>query len=830
MKSNARTALLLTAMLLPACSRGPRPQTPTPANADQAATPQDTGPGAGRGGQGASQPRPYPRVITAEARTVTGLFKAHRIDERLYFEIPQREMDRDMLILGRSTAFQRGRNINVFIHFEREGNRILLRRNAYDVTAAPTANISRAIEAMRSGPIIAAFNVEAWGPDSTAVIEVTRLFTSNVPEITGLNNPQTDRSFIESVAAYPTNIEVEATQTANQPPAPNAGGGGRGGAAQQPQANTARMHYSLYKLPEQPMMPRLHDKRIGYNSIEFIDYGSPAHQAKSFEFIRRFRLEKKDPTAAISDPVKPIVYYIDPATPAWLQPWIKRGIEAWQEAYREAGFSNAILGMLPPSAEEDPDWSMFDARHSMIYWRPSTTENANGGQVVDPRSGEIIKGEVNMYHNVMNLLRNWYFTQVGPLDPRAQSLPLPDSLMGRLVEYVVTHEVGHSIGFPHNMKASAMYPADSVRSATFLRRMGGHVATLMDYSRFNYVAQPVDRIPPELLIPRIGPYDRFVVMWGHKPIPGAKTPQDEWATLDGWSREQDTIPWLRFTTDDSPNDPFDLTEAVGDQDAVKSSTLGLRNLQRVMGMMLSVAEKPGEDYSLLDELYGNAIGQWGRYNGHVAAIVGSAETQEKYGTGRRFMPTSRQRQRDALRYLWENAFRVPAWFLDEDILFRIEAEGQVRRIRQAQASVLNSLFNENRMNRLVEYEALLPAGESYTIADLLSDARNGAWTELSAARVTIDVYRRNLQRAYLEALDRLVNPPAPAPTPAGGGFGEQQQPRYNSDVRPAVRGHLQELDQAVQAAVPKAADGMTRLHLRDVHMEIQRILDPSVAR
>jgi len=482
--------------------------------------------------------------------------------------------------------------------------------------------------------------------------------------------------------------------------------------------------------------------------------------------------------------------------------------------------------MLPPPAEQDPDWSMFDARHSMIYWRPSTTENANGGQVVDPRSGEIIKGEVNMYHNVMNLLRNWYFTQVGPLDPRAQSLPLPDSLMGRLVEYVVTHEVGHSIGFPHNMKASAMYPADSVRSVTFLRKMGGHVATLMDYSRFNYVAQPEDRIPPDLLIPRVGPYDRFVVTWGHKPIPGARTPQDEWATLDRWSRTQDTIPWLRFTTDDSPNDPFDLTEAVGDQDAVHSSTLGLRNLQRVVGMMLKVAEKPGEDYSVLDELYGNAVGQWGRYNGHVAAIVGSAETQEKYGTGRRFTPTSRARQRDALRYLSENAFRVPAWFLDEDILFRIEAEGQVRRIRQAQASVLNSLFNENRMNRLVEYEALLPAGESYTIADLLGDAKNGAWTELSAARVTIDVYRRNLQRAYLEALDRLVNPPAPAPAVPGGPGGGPAQPRFNSDVRPAVRGHLQELDQAAQAAVPKAADGMTRLHLRDVHMEIQRILDP----
>jgi hypothetical protein len=805
---------------------------------DSAASPR----GGGAGGA-AAQPRPYARVITAEARTVNGLFKAHRVGERLYFEIPRNEYDKDMLILSRSLAGGGGgagfggggTQINLWVHWEREGNRVFLRRNTYDVAADPSRAISQAVDAMRYGGIIAAFNIEAWGPDSAAVIDVTRLFTTNIAELYAIQNPQNDRSFVESVAAYPATVNVVAVQTAQQTPQPAAGGrgggGGGGAAGGRPQTVTVRQHYSLYKLPEQPMMPRLHDKRIGFNSIQYIDYSRPEHQARTVRFIRRFRLEKRNPNAEISDPVQPIVFWIDPATPEWLVPWIKRGVDAWQPAFREAGFSNGIMGRVAPTAEEDPNWSMYDARHSMVYWRPSTTANATGGQVADPRSGEIIKAEVNMYHNVMNLVRNWYFTQVGPLDPRAQSLPLPDSLMGRLVEYVVTHEVGHAIGYPHNMKASAMYPADSVRSASFLRRMGGHVATLMDYSRYNYVAQPEDNIPVDMLVPGVGPYDRYVVMWGHKPIPGARRPEDEWPTLDRWSRMQDTIPWYRFTTEDSPNDPYDQTEAVGDQDAVKSSGLGMRNLKRVADMLLKVAEKPGEDYTLLEELYGNVVSQWGRYNGHVASIIGSAETQERYGTGRRFQPTSRQRQEEAVTYLAQNAFRVPAFILNDEILFRIQAEGQVARIRQAQAGVLNSLFNVARMNRLVEYEALQRGGTAYTLADLLGDTREAVWTELSAGTVRVDVYRRNLQRAYLEALDRLLNPPPPAAAAAPGGGGPggggAAAATASSDVRPAVRGHLVELDRAVESAIAKAGDGMTRLHLRDVRMEIERMLDPT---
>jgi hypothetical protein len=505
------------------------------------------------------------------------------------------------------------------------------------------------------------------------------------------------------------------------------------------------------------------------------------------------------------------------------------GVDKWQSAFRDAGFSNAIFGKIAPTPEQDPNFSLFDARHSVIYWRPSTVANATGGQIVDPRSGQILKGEVNMYHNIMELQKNWYFIQASPLDARAQKLPLPDSLMGRMVEYVVTHEIGHSIGFPHNMKASAMYPVDSLRSRTFLERMNGHVSTLMDYSRFNYVAQPEDNIPPHLLIPQLGPYDHYAVKWGYSPIPGARTPDEEKPTLDRWAREQDQFPWLRFTTPDAQGDPENNTEAVGDADAVKATTLGMKNLERVVASLIKVAEVPGENYDELETLYGEAVSQWGRYMGHVGAIVGGAYTQEKYGTGPRFTPLEKSRQREAVQYLNKTAFQVPSMFLDPAILRRIENSGVVERVRVRQTAVVNSLLSQPRLNRLIEFEALASRpSEAYTLSDLMGDLRTGIFGELSQGSVRVNVYRRNLQRAFVAAADARLNP-APVPAAAAAAFGgaAAQTPLAGSDVRAAMRAALQDLDALAAQALPKAADGMTRIHLRDLRTEIAKVLDTS---
>jgi len=823
-------ASTVAAVVVSACGGG-RPLISSPAPADPPtraagsdsvqATPTAPSGQAAAGQQGGQNGapgrgfRPYRQVIPVGALTQDGLFRTHRVEERLYFEIPPAQLGREMLLVIRN-AVEQGGGPTQFYRWDRNGNRILLWQQDYRVYADSASNLASTVEAMARGPLVASFNIETFGEDSAAVIDVTRLFTSNVVEFGAIRGIVPDRSYIERVTAFPDAINVVAIQTGIAQVA-----GAASDAPALPQSQTQRLHWSFTPLPEAPMMPRLHDSRVGFNSLTFIDYSLPDHSTTRRRYIVRHRLEKADPAAPISDPIEPIVYYVDRATPEWLIPYVLAGVRQWRPAFEEAGFSNAIEGRLAPSIEEDSTFSMFDARNSVIYWRATTTENATGGGIYDPRSGQILKGEVNMHHNVQNLLRNWYFTQVGPLDPRAWSLPLPDSLMGRLVEFAVAHEIGHSIGFPHNFKAAGMYPADSLRNEDFLRRMGGHVPTLMDYSRFNYVVQPEDSIPVDLLIPKVGPYDRFALKWGYSPIPGALTPEDEKPTLENWARMQDTIPWLRFDTPGTANDPTQLTEAVGNGDAVNSSTLALKNLDRVMDMMLSVAEKPGEDYALLRELYSNAISQWGRYNGHVAAMIGGAESQERRGTGVRFEPLSRERQKAAMAWLRANAFTTPERFLREDILLRIDPEGSVNRIRNAQMSVLATLLNETRIARLVEYEAINGHHRaSYTPADLMEDIRSGVWGELQNGSVRVDVYRRNLQRAHLRQIDLLLNPPRPP----GQGSTAPPPPPVASDLRPVLRSELRELDRRVATALARAADPMTRIHLEDVQIEIARVI------
>lgn len=803
-------AALAIALLASACAPKAAPR-PSP-------TPQAT-PG-GAASRTSTGPKPYKDVITSKAVTRAGVFSTHRLDDKLFFEIPRGELGSEMMMIARAVESTLqdpggffGGGAQRLVRWEREGNSVVLRGRSYRLQMDSTENLFRQVRGFQNLPVIARFDVAAWSPtDSNAVIDVTDLFLTYKQEMGAVQGATKDRSWFEHVATFPRNIEVEATQTGSARPTgapPTA----------PPTSQTMRLHWSFLKLPDTPMMPRYADNRVGFISTSYFDFSSREHESEQKRIIHRFKLVPKDTAAFLRgelvEPVEPIIYWIDPATPEWMKPWVKVGVDKWNVAFEQAGFKNAIRGEYAPA--DDPDWSIYDLRHSIIYWRPSTVANATGGQVVDPRTGQIIKGEVNMYHNIMQLQREWYFVQVSPLDVRAQRLPMPDSLMGRLVEYVVTHEIGHSIGFPHNMKASAMYPVDSIRSRGFLDRMGGHVATLMDYSRFNYVAQPEDSIPPHMLIPQVGPYDKFAVRWGYRPIPSARTPEAEVVTLDRWAREQDSVPWFRFSTSGAPNDPENLTEAVGDADAVRATMLGLRNLQRVMSNMRAATETSGRDYSLLTEMYGAAVSQWGRYMRHVAAVVGGAITQEKYGTGRRFEPVSEARQREAVAFLSRNAFQLPEMFLDDEILWRIESRGAVDRIRDAQTSLFATLLSPSKLNTLVDYEARL-GNRTYTLAEYMGDLRQGVWGDLNQSRVTTDVYRRNLQRAYIDRINTELNPPPPSPTAA-------RPTGWGSDVRAMYRAELKAIDQMASRAGSRATDAMTRVHLADVRSEIARALD-----
>lgn len=826
--------LVLLACGAMAASTVPLAQTQAPQQDQQQN--QDTA--GGRGGRGQQEPqiRPYERVITKDAVSKTGVFTTHRIKDRLYYEIPKDLLNRDFLWVSEIKATTLGAGQggqaagNRLVRWDRYGDRVFLRSVSYDISADPSTPIAVAVHDANYDPIVMAFNIEALGKDDAPVIEVTRLFTTDVPEFSGRTRVRArafdaTRSFVDRVATFPENIEVEAIQTYNNPPDDTTGargrgptpapGRGRGAEPVRPGAASVVMHYSMVLLPETPMTPRLFDDRVGYFTVSTTDYGQDVPKAEQRRFITRYRLEKKDPNAALSEPVKPIVFYIDPATPMKWRPWIKKAVEDWQPAFEAAGFKNAIIAKDPPSPQDDPDWSPEDARYSVIRWLPSTTENAVGPHVADPRSGEVINAHIQVYHNVMNLARDWYFVQVGPDDPRAQKLPLPDDLMGRLIEYVVAHEVGHTLGFQHNMKSSATVPFDKLRDPQFLHTMG-HTPSIMDYSRFNYVVQPEDHINPADLVPRVGPYDIWATKWGYTPIPSAKTADDEKPTLDRWAHEQDTKPWLRFSTTDSRgSDPGEETEAVGDQDAVAATTLGLKNLQRVSTMLLpATTTKTGEPYDDLDELYGRMLGQWSTELSHVTNIVGGFDSQEKYigQTGVIFTPVSKTRQVQAVQFLNANAFETPAWLINPEILRRIEPFGIVDRIGTGQRRVLNSLLSTPRLDRLVEQEALDGAA-AYRPTDFLADVRKGIWSEIYGnGPVVIDAYRRNLQRQYVDLLAQHIN----------------GREATADDARAFFRGELKTLDADIKNVAGRVNDPATAMHLQDIETQIARALDPAV--
>ncbi len=807
------TGLMVLAQDPPAIPAGPQGDVPSPFG--------------GRGG--APEIKPYDRVITKDAKSDDGVFTVHKIKDKIYYEIPKSELNKEFLWVTQIAKTTIGVGYggqavgNRVVRWERNGNRILLRNVNYSVIADPKLPIAQAVKNANNDAIIQSFWVEALSKDDSVVIETTRLFTTEITEFSARTRLRArgfdaSRSFLDRVNSFPTNIEAEATHTFSNPP--DAGGLGGGaptppnpflGAGMGTGSASIVVHFSMVKLPENPMMPRLFDERVGYFNIDKLDYGQEEQRAPQRSYITRWRLEKKDPNAALSEPVKPIVYYIDPATPTKWVKYIMQGIEDWQPAFEAAGFKNAIIAKEAP--KDDPEWSAEDARYSVVRWLPSTIENASGPHVNDPRTGEILESDIQFYHNVMNLSRDWYFTQVGPLDPRAQKLPFPDDLMGELIRYVAAHEVGHTLGFQHNMKASSLYPLEKVRDPKWVKEYS-HTPTLMDYSRFNYVAQPEDKIPVEDLIPKIGPYDKWATMWGYKPIVGAKTAEEERKTLDEWAREQDKTPWLRFSTANARGtDPGDQTEAVGDADAVAATTLGLKNLKRVADMLLpAVSTATGDPYNDLNELYGRMLGQWRLEMNHVVTIVGGSDSQQKHigQNGVIFTPVPRARQQGAVKFLNENAFATPTWMIKPEILRRLEPAGILDRVKSTQTGLLSSLLNPTRISRLVEQEAV-DGANAYSPVEFLGDVRKGVFSELTGAgAVKVDAFRRNLQRGYLELLAERLN----------GRFA------VTDDARPLLRGELQTLSGEITRSQARATEVATQRHLQDLKDQIAKILDP----
>ncbi|MBC6994078.1 zinc-dependent metalloprotease [Neolewinella lacunae] len=763
----------------------------------------------------------YDKVITKDAVTTEGLFKTHLVGEKYYFEVPFSRLDRDMLLVSRIAKIPAnlgGGYVNAgsktneqLVHWSRMNNAIHLKSISYSNVADAELPIFLSVQDNNYAPLIMAFKIEAFNPDSTAaVIEVSELFTTDVPAISGLSNQvrttykvrnlDKARSFISRMASYPENVEVrhDMTFVATEPPSNSRTG-----------TISLQMAQSLYLLPETPMQPRLHDPRVGWFTIRQIDYGSEALKADQKTYLRRWRLEPKDPAAyargELVEPVKPIVYYLDPATPEKFRPYFRQGIEDWQEAFKAAGFKNAIIAKDAPTPEEDPDWSPEDARFSTVRYVASETRNAVGPSVSDPRSGEIIESDIIWYHNHLRSYRNRYLLETGAANPSARTLNTPDEEIGEMMRRVISHEIGHALGLPHNMKASYAYPVDSLRSASFTQKWG-LATTIMDYTRYNYVAQPGDT--GVRWVRMLGPYDIYAINWGYRVIPDASSPAAEKATLNAWVREKNGDPVYLFGGTNS-FDPSSQTESVGD-DPIKASTYALANLKIVAPNLAKWTATAGEDYSDLEELYRELLGVWSRFAGHVTTNVGGV--YEKLKTtdeaGYTYTPTDRAEQKKSVAFLNQHFFTTPEWLLQDEVTRNIGPSGVVTEIRSLQERQLNNLLRMDRLTRLIEQEALYGRTVAYPLTEMLGDVRRGIWSELTPGK-DIDAFRRNLQRSHVMRLAQLL----------------KEDAAKRTDVSAAVRAELLNIQAAANAATARYGSGMVRNHLRDIVALVQETLE-----
>jgi hypothetical protein len=578
------------------------------------------------------------------------------------------------------------------------------------------------------------------------------------------------------------------------------------------------------------MKRRYFDQRVGWFSRSQTDYGLENQKSKSVRYLDRWKLEvkkediEKFKMGELVEPKKQIVYYVDRATPKKWIPYLKQGIEDWQIAFEEAGFKNAIIAKDPPSIEEDPDWSPEDVRYSVVRYLASPIPNANGPHVSDPRSGEILESDINWYHNVMLLLRNWFFIQTAAINPEARTPEFRDEVMGRLIRFVSAHEVGHTLGLPHNMGSSSAYPVDSLRSAHFTNKYGT-APSIMDYARFNYVAQPQDT--GVSLMPNVGIYDKHSIRWGYRPILEAETAKDEKSILDQWIRAHEKDPMYRFGSQQfgNPIDPSSQTEDLGD-DAIKASLYGIENLKKIVPNLNKWTYKEGDDFQELEDLYIQIFSQYNRYMGHVIANIGGV--YENYKTfeqlGSVYDHVKKNHQKQCLKFLNDQLFKTPNWLINNEISNKIESSGIIERIRKSQSNNLKKILDFARLARVIENNAV-NNNESYSLIEMMNDLQSGIWSELKSSS-TISVYRRNLQKAYIERMDYLINKQQSEITGIEKYTLKRTRVNINqSDIISVCRGKLEELKGQIKKRLPSYRDEYSKYHLKDMVSRIDSILE-----
>lgn len=767
--------------------------------------------------------KPYAQVITKKAKSSFGFFTVHKQENKFYFEIPESLYGRDLLVVNRiakSAADNRkgfagyaGDQIGEsMIRFEKGPNdKIFLKSVSYSERSKDTLGMYFSVLNSNLQPIMASFDIKAVKKDTVsksqnAVIDVTDFINSDnsvlffderVKAGLQIGSMYSDRSYIDTIKAFPLNLEIRTVKTYSQKQ--------MNGSNNDPL--TYELNSSIVLLPKIPMKSRYYDPRVGYFTTNYTDFDKNPQGIEQVSMITRFRLEPKPEDeekykrGELVEPQKPIVFYIDPTTPKKWVPYLMMGVNDWQKAFEKAGFKNAIYALEAP---KDSTWSIDDARHCAIVYKPSAIPNASGPHVHDPRTGEIIETHVNWYHNVMNLLRNWYFTQASPNDARAQKMQFDDELMGQLIRFVSSHEVGHTLGLRHNFGSSCTVDVEKLRDKKWVEA-NGHTPSIMDYTRFNYVAQPEDNISEIGLFPRIGIYDEWAIEWGYRWMPQFKTPQEEVPMMSKWVVDKLAADKrYAFGTETDDNDPRNQNEDLGNN-AMKAGKYGILNLKRILPNLIDWTKEPNKDYSNARTMYYEIASQFNKYIGHVtkniAGIYTTPKRVEETGIVYEFVQTATQKE--AIAFLNEQLFTTPSWLINKDLI-QLAGVNAVVTIDKLQKGAIARLISRPTFDKMLQNEAQNGVN-AYTSIQLLDDLKKGIWSELYSGK-PIDIYRRNLQKGYVTALVGIVdgNP--------------------SSDASGIARIHLLELKSSIRQAMV-ASTGITKAHLHEMEAQIAKAFE-----